>query len=380
MKSRSELVTVPVIVTDRFGTHVHSLKKEDFVLKKDGAPQKIANFEEVLKPPAIQLSSAAPGQFTNVLTSEPKPVNLTILMVDLLNTPIADQMNAKIALTQYLAELGKNPPPTSIFALTGGGLKVIHDFATDPGKLATALQSTSPRREGVEPAMQVNLNNYTDLLVQQALERLDEAEKHRELLEREKAVLTTLAAMRQIAHSCAGLPGRKILLWASGGFPFSFSEVSEQLKIVGPTSASYTDIASFYQETWRVLNEAQVAVYPVDVRGLTTTILADVQRDSPTRGYQHGEWTDSEIISTFQTFAQMTGGLAFFNTNGLKKAFEKAADDNREYYMLSFYLNSHQTKIGWHKLSVRVNQPGIQVRARNGFFVNPNSDQKNDAE
>jgi VWFA-related protein len=379
-KSRSELVTVPVIVTDKFGRHVHFLKKEDFELRQAGAPQRIANFEEVLKPSDIHLSSAVPGQFTNVLTSDPKPVNLTILMVDLLNTSISDQMNANTALTQYLAELGKNPPPTSIFALTGGGLKIIHDFATDSAKLATALESTSPRREGVEPAMQVNLNNDSDPLMRQAFERLAEAEKHRELMDREIAILTTLRAMRQIAQSCAGLPGRKILLWASGGFPFSFSEVGEELKTMRPTTASYSDLASFYEETWKVLNQAQVAVYPVDVRGLTTDALADVETDSPTRGYQHGEWTNSEIIATFKAFAQMTGGLAFYHTNGLKAAFEKAADDNREYYMLSFYLNSHQAKTGWHKLNVRVKRPGVQVRARSGFYVSPNSDQHNDTE
>jgi len=379
-KSRSELVTVPVIVTDKFGAHVHSLKKEDFELMQDGARQNIADFEEVQKPSDIHVPAAVPGQFTNVLTSEPKPVNLTILMVDLLNTSITDQMNAKTALTQYLAELGKNPPPTSIFALTGGGLKVIHDFATDPGKLTTALQSTSPQREAVEPAMQVNLNKDSSPLMRQAFERLAEAEKHRELMEREIAILTTLRAMRQIAQSCAGLPGRKILLWASGGFPFSFSEIGEEMKTMSPTRASYADLAPFYQETWKILNQSQVAVYPVDVRGLTTNMLTDVSADSPTRGYEHSEWTNSETIATFKAFAQMTGGLAFYNTNGLKRAFEKAADDNREYYMLSFYLNSHQAKTGWHKLNVRVKRRGTEVRARSGFYVNPNSDQHNDAE
>ena len=380
LKSRSELVTVPVIVTDKFGGHVHSLKKEDFQLKQNGELQTIANFEEVLKPSEVHLHHSVPGQFTNVLTSEPRAVNLTILMVDLLNTPIADQINAKTALTQYLTELGKNPPPTSIFALTGSGLKVIHDFATDPAKLATALQSTAPQREGVEPAMQVNLKNDSDPLMKEAFERLEVAEKHRELMERQTAILTTLEAMRQIAHSCAGLPGRKILLWASGGFPFSFSEVGEELKAMQPTTGSYADIAPYYQETWKVLNQSQVAVYPVDVRGLTTNILTEVQLGSPTRGYEHREWTNSETISTFRAFAQMTGGLAFYNTNGLKKAFEKAADDNSEYYMLSFYLNSHQAKTGWHKLNVRVTQRGAQVRARSGFYVSPNSDQNNNAE
>ena len=100
-KSHTELVTVPVIVTNKSGAHVHSLTKEDFELTQDGVPQKIATFEEVIKPEDLHFASTlAPDRFTNVVTSEAKPLNLTILVVDLLNTPITDQANARNALTK----------------------------------------------------------------------------------------------------------------------------------------------------------------------------------------------------------------------------------------------------------------------------------------
>jgi len=110
--------------------------------------------------------------------------------------------------------------------------------------------------------------------------------------------------------------------------------------------------------------------------------LPDPAAGNPTDDYYaHAQWMNSETIATFKYFAQMTGGLAFYNTNGLKAAFEKASDDNSEYYMLSYYPDHQQTKTGWHKLNVHVKASGVQVRTRNGFYVSPTiPDQNNDAE
>jgi len=76
------------------------------------------------------------------------------------------------------------------------------------------------------------------------------------------------------------------------------------------------------------------------------------------------------------TFAQATGGRAFYNTNDLKGAFQKAANDNSSYYVLSYYLERKDKKPGWHKLSVKVDRHGSEVRARNGFFLQQESTQQ----
>jgi hypothetical protein len=73
--------------------------------------------------------------------------------------------------------------------------------------------------------------------------------------------------------------------------------------------------------------------------------------------------------STLQTFASMTGGRAYYNSNDLAKGFRDAVHDSAEYYMLGYYLDRSKTKSGWRKLSVKVKRDHIEVRARNGFFV-----------
>jgi VWFA-related protein len=383
-KAKSELVTVPVIVTDKTGAHIHGLKKEDFVLSEDGKPQKIATLEEVTKPsgPAVP-PAIGPRQFSNVLSPDPKPVNLTILVLDLINTPFEDQAYAKAQLIKYLSEIGNDPPPTSILVLDRNGIKVIHDFATDPSKLSTALQKTPGQREVVEQADQEAVPAGTPPAMAQAMERLRQSEQRMESLERRTSIMITLEAMQQIAQSCAGMPGRKELLWASAGFPFSMNELSMVINIDGPKLDSYSDISAYYEKTWKALNQAQVSVYPVDVRGLTNPMMVDASIRNPRQDYyDHKQWMNTQTLATFQTFAQTTGGRAFYNTNDLKTAFQKAQDDNADYYMLSYYLDRDaRMKTGWHKLGVKVHRDGTQVRARSGFFLTTGKpDDNNDAE
>jgi hypothetical protein len=58
--------------------------------------------------------------------------------------------------------------------------------------------------------------------------------------------------------------------------------------------------------------------------------------------------------STLQTFASMTGGRAYYNSNDLVKGFHDAVNDSSEYYMLGSYHDHSNTKPGWRKLTVRV--------------------------
>ena len=61
--------------------------------------------------------------------------------------------------------------------------------------------------------------------------------------------------------------------------------------------------------------------------------------------------------------------IIFYNTNDLAGSFRRAADDASSYYMLGYYLDTHNSKPGWRKLQVRVDRKEAEVRARTGFFV-----------
>src|ERR1035438_7331862 len=65
--SRTELVLIPTLVTDKSGNHVSGLKKEDFTVQENGADQKIATFEEINSIAHRVSRPKNPGEFSNYL-------------------------------------------------------------------------------------------------------------------------------------------------------------------------------------------------------------------------------------------------------------------------------------------------------------------------
>jgi len=138
---------------------------------------------------------------------------------------------------------------------------------------------------------------------------------------------------------------------------------------------SLTDVLPLYERTWQLLNDAQIALYPVDVKGLQTNIpSASIGKpQAPNRrpgGFQRkANWRQMDTQATLQTFAVETGGRAYYNSNDLVKGFRDAVQDSAQYYMLGYYLGHSDTKPGWRKLAVKVKREHVEVRARGGFFV-----------
>jgi hypothetical protein len=132
----------------------------------------------------------------------------------------------------------------------------------------------------------------------------------------------------------------------------------------------WSDVYPEYVRTWRALQDAQVVLYPVDVRGTINPAPLDPSIRNP--GWRS---TTTAVYSKQQTdtgesaFADATGGRAFYGTNDLKEAFEQAVRDSDQYYMLGYYISSDQhPKSGWHSLSVKLARPHLELRARNGYF------------
>jgi hypothetical protein len=190
------------------------------------------------------------------------------------------------------------------------------------------------------------------------------------------SIRTTLTAMTQIAHAYAAIPGRKTMIWASGGFPFMIDDPQAFARMG-------TDMVEQYEETWRALESADIAVYTVDVTGLNggsmTTASANndvgrrsagtrpVNRFGSAMSIPYDKGMQKQM--TLRAFADATGGTPCVNTGDLEKCFARAIEDSRSYYLLGYYLPSDDQKPGWRKLKVKVEAPGAHVRARAGFYV-----------
>ncbi len=377
--ARSELVLVPVLVRDKSGTHMAGLKQDDFSVFQNGAEQKIAVFEEVnttkIRPQKVKL---AEGEFSNMVAGPQTPTRVTIIALDGINTPIFDQLYARQAVLKYLDQAVEQDETIALIVLTGRGLKVIHTFTTDPKVLKAALSKvTGANLPGAANDISADLQEAMDEEQTELAGFAGLADFMRQAADFQKklTIIATMEALQQVANAFAGVPGRKSLIWASAGFPFSI-DPSYPLEGRGFPRESLSDVLPIYERTWQLLNDANIALYPVDVRGLVNSAYMSpsvhgprVARN-PNGGFpMRQSMAHQDTLATFNLFADMTGGKAYFNTNDLVGAFHQAAEDSSAYYMLGFYLDPKANRTGWHKLQVKVRQPGAHLRARHGFYV-----------
>lgn len=350
--SRTELVLVPVIVTDRSGAHMSNLTKDDFTVLENGVAQKVATFEEVKATAAPMKRVAGPaGEFSNIAGVATQPRRVNIIVLDVVNTPFTDQAYARQSLIKYLAQSVNSGDLTTLLTFSRGGIHIVHDFTTDPAVLVAALKKVRGQADVMasENADAIVADTMADPAAVQSESAdisafLTHADAVSAQFQQQIAIQATLDAFDAIANAYAGVPGRKALIWMTGSFPIDLPK---------PGDIHAGQFMDATQRAFEKLNNANISVYPVDARGLVT-LAFDRHQDT---------------ITTMQSFAEMTGGRAFYNTNDLSTAVAKAAEDSAAYYVLGYYLKSDRDKPGWRKLQVKVTRDGVHVRARAGFFV-----------
>ncbi|WP_187148989.1 VWA domain-containing protein [Candidatus Korobacter versatilis] len=394
--SRTELVTVPVIVNDKSGKHMTGLKQTDFTLEENGHRREIANFEEITTTAApLKPRPAAQYEFSNFIPSDGQTRRVTIIVVDLLNTPFLYQARARAEIVKFLSNHLQDNGPTALNVLNRNGLRPVHSFTTDTSVLIAALnklksnistQDELATGAFVNPESSNALDDPSSTEASQLLEIMNQrADADFGAYKQRIQTLTTLDALDQIAQSYAGIPGRKTLIWATGGLPFLLND---------PDSVTGIDttLMDNYQRTWRALNAAEIAVYPVDAQGLLGPDLSQRAMSARSRPPAMTQASRTGVRAptplpvdprqnaqdSLRAFAHSTGGHPCINQNDLATCFARAEEDSSQYYLLSYYLPSDDRKPGWRKLKVQVAGAHGEIRARDGFYVgdNPAPDSK----
>src|ERR1039458_1922575 len=107
IRTEVPLIILDVVVTDSKGKPVHGLKQSDFTVLEDGQKMTPQSFEEHRSEP---LSPSAPVQpkmdlgpnvFTN-LTVMPQNGPLNVLVLDALNTPVANQTDVQRQMLEFV--------------------------------------------------------------------------------------------------------------------------------------------------------------------------------------------------------------------------------------------------------------------------------------
>jgi VWFA-related protein len=402
--ARSNLVVIDVVVSDSKGNPVKGLTAADFTLTENNKPQTIKNFEEHTALPAVDalkiaaLPKLPDGLFTN---QAPVPANgpVNVLLLDYLNTPLASQPYARKQLTDYL---NKAPAGTriAIFALTTN-LVMLQGFSSEPEVLKAALNSkdgvpqasvilTDPMNGGLQENK--DLENLFSSDAQSAGQQLANIKRMEELTTADQQDLRaniTLGAFDTLARYLVGIPGRKNVIWYSGAFPLSIEPTVEPAADLQDAFDSVVRNDEEVRKTDNMLTRAQIAMYPVDARGVFSDPANSVMNhlgkgpmqliDETTAGTDATAKMDflqqtAQEHETMQAMAEDTGGRAFIDTNDLSQAVSQAISNGSNYYTVTYTPSNAQWDGRFRAIKVKVSQPGVKLAYREGYFADDPND------
>ena len=375
IRSTTRLVQVSVVVQDKKGEPLTGLKKEDFTIFDEGVAQNIAVFSSANPAPAAMPTPLPPNVFTNRFDLKGQdPGAVTIVLFDRLNSSVTDQAYVRKEILRFLQTL-KPQDHVAIFALTSQ-LILLHDFTQDAVALVNAVAHFSPKEMAQfdashpeyfdVPALhddpgwmrfQAQLNQANDEIAQQA--KFDRA-------------LITTAALEAIAEHVAAIPGRKNLVWVSGGFPLQIG-----VGVISPNQLGETlDLEA--KRTAQAMSRVNMAIYPVDVRGVvgnaamsptnpTDLKCMDCINESPSPS--SGSFARQDLRDSERFMADATGGEAFYGSNDVRDAMRRAFDDGRYAYTIGFYPNHGQWDGKFRKIKIQVSADGAKLRYRKGYVA-----------
>ena len=432
-KTGTQVVSLDVVVTDLKGHTVKSVPQTDFVVKEDGKPQSVRYFSEVDKTdavpavaPAVQPETvakappAAPNIFDNRAPA-PEDSAVTVLLYDELNTQMQDQQRAKMELLKFLA----NKPKGARFALCvlSESLQMVQGFTPDEALLAKAVrahkgslaytsmlnqdaqdqQAIGWLEQGASGVSQRGGSAASAQGMRDTVAILEQERTDRRAYDLEKRIWLTMDAFTQMARYLSAIPGRKSLIWLSGSFPLG---IFPGIDFETPSSRndSYTGQV---KQAANLLAESHVAVYPVDVKGLTAYAMTPDSFTGSQDSTQPSLAPPTSGATTEQRFTELanlnapgglganlpggdspfmeqasehgimdqiaadTGGKAFYNSNGISQAMTVVMDQEANYYSLAYTPTNRKYDGKFRKIRISLASPDkkLHLAYRTGYFA-----------
>ncbi|MBE3072449.1 MAG: VWA domain-containing protein, partial [Acidobacteria bacterium] len=179
----------------------------------------------------------------------------------------------------------------------------------------------------------------------------------------------TLETLKRAADFMAGVRGRrKALIFISEGIDYDISDPI--------TNTFASDILEMTREAVAAASRANVSFYTIDPRGLTTLGEESIDLPPPPIESPQSRLGTQSLMdelrlsqSSLQVLAEETGGFASLNSNDFTTAFDRIREENSTYYVLGYYPTNDRRDGRFRKIEVRVNQPGLTVRARRGYVA-----------
>jgi VWFA-related protein len=243
IKVETRAVLVDTVVTDKKGSYIRDLTANNFKIWEDGKEQAVASFsrEDVTADPAHAQR------------------HYLVLFFDDTTMEFADQAKARDAAAKFI---DSNAGPNHLIAIVefGGLLRIAQNFTADAERLkkvVAGVKFSTVSPNGPSP-------DIASLSPSQAPQSQLPGMPSISDLEADFGARSVFLALRNLAKGLAGVPGRKTLVFLSAGFPITAQLQSELTAVID------------------ACNKANVAVYPIDVRGLVAP-MPTARNASPPR-------------------------------------------------------------------------------------------------
>ena len=305
LHANARVVLTDVTVTDRNGNPVAGLGRSAFHIFDNGHAQQLRSFEEHRGGQPVDVAGGEqPGVFSNAIILHPPPV-FNVIVLDTTTIGIVDQMYLYEEITKFVNRLPAEEP-LAIYNRGAENTVLLQNFTADHKLLMAAIQKAIPR-----------------------------------LTQPGSGYANDMATLQQIAVYLSQYPGRKNVLWFSGGSKLFLRSDPNDV----PPSMNLQPI---YDD----LEAARIAIYPIDARGLTVT--------SPPRMIEQHMLMD-EVASA-------TGGRAFYNNNGLSLIASRVVASDASFYTLTYTPHDVRFDNSWHKVKVQLDASGYKLSYRRGYY------------
>ena len=311
-------ITLNVVVTPKSGAPVADLQQSDFAVLDSKAQRPITSFKAFSGPQA--------------------PIHV-ILLIDAVNVDFTRLSYERQQIENFLrADGSRLAYPTSLAIFTDNGVNLQQGFSTDGNALDATLQNTeiglrAIRRSsgfyGAEDRLQFSLN-----------------------------------AMHSIASRAASIPGRKVIVWISPGWPY----------LTGPRvdldSRQQQQIFSQVVALSSQLRQADITLYSVDPLSVAENLGWEFYYQDFVKGITKP--SDAEVGDlSLQVIAIQSGGLALSASNDIAGQIQRSIADASTYYELSFDPPPSEHTNDYHQIQVTVDKPGLIARTRTGYYSQP---------
>jgi VWFA-related protein len=368
-------VRVDVIISDKNGNPVADLQASDFDVSEDGKPQKIDTFKlvkldggtaEALKEPVKEIRN----DYDEEMEAARDDVRLFAIFLDDYHVRRGASMAVRGQLARFIdTQIGPSDMVGVMYPLEAtGSVRMTRNHSA----VSRGLQGFLGRKFEYEPK-----NQFEETYAHYPTEIVEKV--------RNQVSLSALKAL--IIHMGSLKEGRKSLILVSEGYtniiPPQMRNADAQQPGLGNPAAGNPfagvndinedraawsaglDMDSDLREIYDTANRNNVAIYAVDPRGLPGFEF-DINEGI---GFQTDSKYLTSTMDTLRVLAENTDGRAIVNRNDIAAGMKQITRDSSAYYLIGYNSAQAPTDGKFHEIKVKVKRPGLQVRARRGYWA-----------